>query len=126
MNVKQAKVIKTNSDKETEMAKRTTNVLLSQGQEIVLVPYGVTGLYITIDNDELAIFLERTDNGFNPVELDRASGFNSVAECEEYARVVMKEAGLPEDCCDADVWEVDKEEMELWNGKIPIGTVFFR
>lgn len=95
MNVQVATIIKTNSTEATEMAKKTREVFREGGKDVVLVPHGVTDTFITILEEELVVSLQKTENGYKPIQLDEAKGFDSVAECKEYVRVVNKIAGLP-------------------------------
>jgi hypothetical protein len=117
MNIDKAMIIKTSGFDQTELVQKLRKIR-AIGNDVVLVPHGVTDLFITIEeknNDEveLIVSLQKTDKGWDPVDLDIARGFNSVAECWEYAMVVIKEAGLPEDSCDSDVWEEPKEGVVL-------------
>lgn len=107
MNVKEAVIIKTNSNAATEMAKKTREVLKRSGQDVVLVPHGVNAVFITFEREELVVLLQRDDEVLGVKDLDIATGFDSVAECKEYAKLVNIEAGLPEDNYDQDVWDID-------------------
>ncbi|NRD81155.1 hypothetical protein HPT25_28085 [Bacillus sp. BRMEA1] len=111
MEIEKALIIKTKTSEQTDLVKRLREVGRVTGQEIILVPHGVTDIWITIEdivnNPDYVVILQSSDNGYNCVDLDAVNGFNCLDECWEYARVVMKEAGLPEDSCDSDVWESD-------------------
>jgi hypothetical protein len=109
MNVGQAMIIKTNSHEQTELVQKLREVVKATGNDIVLVPHNVNYLYITIDKGELTVFLPLCNDRDEVRDLDVVKGFDSVAECWEYARIVMSEAGLPDDSCDACVWDAEEE-----------------
>lgn len=108
MNIKNAMIIKTNTNEQTEKAKKLRDLLSSLGQDVVLVPYGVNELFITIqDDNELAVIVSNSEREFSFTELDLVTGFPSVADCRAYAEMIKNESGLSEDCIDAEVWEVE-------------------
>lgn len=99
-------IIVTFSDEETLLAQKTRDLLTTMGRTVVLVPYGITGLHITIDENEgkneLVVYACDDQQ-----DLDIARGFNSLQECRDYAKIVVAEAGLTEEDIDSDVWEVE-------------------
>jgi hypothetical protein len=107
LNLEKPMIIKTNSLEQIELAQKLRD-LIKAGTDVVLVPFSVTNLRITIEDDELVVISESDLGPFDFLELDTAKGFESLAECREYARIVIKEAGLPEDSYKFGVWERNK------------------
>jgi PHP family Zn ribbon phosphoesterase len=106
MDAGYAMTIKTTSYHQTELAKKLREVIKATGTDVVLVPHGVTDLFITVEDDrELTVILQSSNHGYDCTDLDIVKGFDSIDECWQYARVVMTEAGLSNDSCDSDVWE---------------------
>lgn len=107
MDIQNAIIIKTQTHEQTEKVKSLREQLM---EDIILVPHGVTDLFITIEQGDLIVILQKAKDGWDPIDLDVVKRrFQSVKECWEYAHIVMKEAGLPEDSCDADVRDIDTE-----------------
>lgn len=105
MDVSAALIVNTQSESGTKIAQKQREVLNQSGQEMILVPFGVTSLFITVDDNQLVVYSQRDDESLGCMDLDIAKGFDSVDECWDYASVVMKQSGLPEESCDADVWD---------------------
>lgn len=104
-------IIKTNNSIDTRKAKKLRDSLGVLGQKVVLVPYGVNSIFITTENEELVIFVQQDKSPYGVDELDVVPGFDSVEECWEYAKTIVREAGLPEDCIYADVWEIQNNTI---------------
>jgi hypothetical protein len=111
MNIADAMIIKTNSHSQTGKAKKVRDLLrcFDEGQDVVVVPHDVAEIFITIEDHELVVNLISSDDGYQPLEIDKVKYFDSVAECWEYARVIATEAGLSYDYIDADVWDLEDE-----------------
>jgi hypothetical protein len=95
-------IIKTKSPKETKIAASLRDALRYAGVEVYLVPEGIDGFFITIDDErnELVVIASNDTE-----DIDRVYGFNSVQECLNYAEFVAKEAGISKDNIYADVWD---------------------
>jgi hypothetical protein len=103
MDTGYAMIIKTNSYHQTEFVRKLREVIKATGNDVVLVPHGISDLFITAErNGELVVILNQSDTE-GKTELDVVKGFDYVSECWGYARIVMSEAGLSDNSCDTDV-----------------------
>jgi hypothetical protein len=114
MNIANAMIIKTKDDFQTGQAKKVRDLLkcFEEGQDVVVVPHSLNYISITIEEEKLAVKLFHC-NELECIEIDNITNFDSVNDCWEYARLVMSEAGLREEDCDADVWEEKKPQGDL-------------
>jgi hypothetical protein len=113
MNIEQALIIKTKNHFQTGQAKKVRDLLrcFDEGQDVVVVPYDAKYLLITMDDtdgNQLSVFIYDSEDD----EMDIVKGFDSVQECIDYTKLVISEAGLPEDSYDRDVWEVEEESED--------------
>ena len=95
-------IIQTYSDYELDIAKAIRDSLKATGEHLVIIPHTSNYAFIsTEDNAELIVAIEAEDGS----ELDVAKGFQSLDDCREYARLVGKYAGFPDENIDSDVYE---------------------
>jgi hypothetical protein len=97
MNIGQAMIIKTSSDEQTELVQKLREIVKATGNDMVVVPYNVTDLFITVQIEGPVVILQCDLGPFGMLEVDIAKGFDSVQECWKYARLVTREAGLSND-----------------------------
>ncbi|MEC1723920.1 hypothetical protein P9E34_04060 [Schinkia azotoformans] len=102
-------IIRTNSDKETKIAQAAKEFfqVLDPGMPVMVVPYGAEYCFITIEEDaedgnQLIVIIQNESGD----DLEIAKGFDEVAHCWNYARMVAKVAGFSEDNIDADVFDL--------------------
>ncbi|BAU28978.1 hypothetical protein DFP93_103174 [Aneurinibacillus soli] len=123
-------IIKTNSDEETKRAQWLRGAALKRDwvTDCTIVPFGIDGVFVTTEKAKEGPitfnFGDREESNYVAVICGRGAEdidkvlFEDVPEAWEYARLVAKEAGLPEDAVDGDIFERSSEdESESENGE---------
>jgi hypothetical protein len=105
MNVEQAMIIKTNSSEQTELVQQLRKNIKAKGQDVVLVPYGVNALFITMVKNDPVVILKHYVGPDEAEDIDIAKGFDTLYECWQYARLVVSEAKLQEHIISTDIPE---------------------
>jgi len=99
-------IIKALSSEENATARLARNLAqLNSKEPVPFIPYGIDGLFITSDEETERLKVVASDEAGN--DLSVTYGFYNLQECWDYARVVAKEAGLPDAAIEADKFDDD-------------------